>query len=49
MAANQVQSETLLYPMDALILTAADAVEATLVSFDGELVDAGAVVPSKAL
>lgn len=44
--ANQLQSETLLYPMDALILTAADAVGATLVSFDSELVDHGAKRPT---
>jgi len=43
--ANQRQSETLLYPMDALILAAADAVDATLVSFDSELVDHGAKRP----
>ena len=42
MAANQYQSEALLYPMDALILTAADAIDATLVSFDSELLDHGA-------
>jgi len=44
--ANQLQSETLLYPMDALILAAADAVDATLVSFDSELVDHGAKRPA---
>jgi predicted nucleic acid-binding protein len=42
MAANQLQSETLLYPMDALVLTAADAIDATLVLFDSELVEHGA-------
>lgn len=45
MAANQLQSETLLYPMDALILAAADAIDATLVSFDSELVEHGAELP----
>jgi predicted nucleic acid-binding protein len=45
MAANRLQSETLLYPMDALVLTAADAIDATLVSFDAELVDHGARHP----
>ena len=44
-SANQLQSETLLYPMDALILAAADAVDATLVSFDTELVEHGAERP----
>jgi len=46
MAANQLQSETLLYPMDALLLAAAEAVDATLVSFDGELVEHGAERPA---
>ena len=46
MAANQLQSETLLYPMDALILAAADAVDAKLVSFDSELVEHGAEHPA---
>ncbi len=36
-AANQLQEETLLYPMDAIVLAAANAIDATLVSFDGEL------------
>jgi hypothetical protein len=31
--------------MDALVLAAADAVDATLVSFDGELVEHGAELP----
>lgn len=45
MAANQLQAETLLYPMDALVLAAADAIDATLVSFDAELVEHGAERP----
>jgi predicted nucleic acid-binding protein len=49
MAANQRQSELLLYPMDALILTAAEAIEATLVSFDSELVEQGAEHPQTVL
>jgi len=49
MAANRLQSDTLLYPMDALILTAADAVSATLVSFDAELLDHGAKRPENLL
>ncbi|OLZ40088.1 twitching motility protein PilT [Natrinema saccharevitans] len=44
-AANQLQNETLLYPMDALTLAAADAVDATLVSFDAELREYGAKRP----
>jgi predicted nucleic acid-binding protein len=45
MAANRRQSETLLYPMDALVLAAAEAIDATLVSFDSELVEHGAERP----
>ncbi|WP_338739216.1 type II toxin-antitoxin system VapC family toxin [Haloplanus salilacus] len=49
MAANRLQSETLLYPMDAMILSAADAADATLVSFDSELVEHGADLPQQLL
>ncbi|PHQ40451.1 VapC toxin family PIN domain ribonuclease [Halorubrum persicum] len=49
MAANRLQSETLLYPMDAMILSAADAADATLVSFDAELVEHGAELPQRLL
>lgn len=45
MTANRIQSETLLYPMDAMILAAAEAIDATLVSFDTELLEHGAVLP----
>lgn len=45
MEANRLQSETLLYPMDALVLAAADAVDASLVTFDAELVEHGAEHP----
>ncbi|ACV47601.1 MULTISPECIES: type II toxin-antitoxin system VapC family toxin [Halomicrobium] len=48
-AANRLQSETLLYPMDAMILAAADAIDATLVSFDSELVEHGAKLPTDVL
>ena len=47
--ANQLQSETLLYPMDALILAAAEAADATLVSFDSELREHGAEHPTDVL
>lgn len=43
--ADSSQQETLLYPMDALILAAADGADATLVSFDAELLDHGALAP----
>lgn len=49
MAANRRRSETLLYPMDALLLAAADAVDATLVTFDSELLDHGAKLPENVL
>lgn len=47
-AANELQSETVLYPMDALILSAADSVECPLVTFDSELLDHGAIPPAEA-
>lgn len=43
--ANEDQVESLLYPMDALILAAAEAADATLVSFDSELQAHGAIAP----
>lgn len=46
-AANRNQAETFLYPMDALILAAADSCAAPLVSFDAELIDYGAVPPDE--
>lgn len=49
LAANDLQEEKLLYPMDAIILTAADAIDATLVSFDSELQDHGAKAPQEIL
>jgi predicted nucleic acid-binding protein len=49
MAANRLQSDTLLYPMDAMILSAADAADTTLVSFDSELVEHGADLPQQLL
>ena len=49
MAANRLQSETLLYPMDEMILSGADAADATLVSFDSELVEHGADLPQQLL
>lgn len=48
-AANERQAETLLYPMDALILSAAESAECPLVTFDGELLEHGAVEPSDQL
>jgi len=48
-SASEFQSETLLYPMDALILSAADAVDCPLVTFDAELLEHGAVEPGELL
>ena len=45
-SANRVQQETLLYPLDCLILTCANSHDADLVSFDGELQDNGAIDPT---
>ncbi len=47
MDANRIQSETLLYPMDALVLAASNAVDAPLVSFDAELQAHGAIHPTE--
>lgn len=48
-AANDLQQETLLYPMDCLILALAEDQDATLVTFDSELIEAGAVAPEQAI
>jgi predicted nucleic acid-binding protein len=47
--ANRLQEETLLYPMDAIVLSAANAVDATLVTFDSELRDHGATAPHEVI
>lgn len=49
LATNQLQRESLLYPMDCLILAAAEDVGAELVTFDSELIEAGATPPSELL
>ncbi len=46
MTANQLQTDTLLYPIDCLILACARTHDAKLVSFDAELQVAGAVGPA---
>ena len=48
-AADRLQEETLLYPMDATILACARDRDATLASFDAELIDAGATDPADLL
>lgn len=45
MDANRLQRETLLYPLDCLILACAQGHDADLVSFDSELQEAGALDP----
>lgn len=45
MDANRLQQETLLYPLDCLILACANSHDADLVSFDSELQDNGAIEP----
>lgn len=47
--ANQLQQETLLYPLDCLILACAQSHDADLVSFDSELQDNGAHSPREVL
>lgn len=49
LATNQLQQETLLYPMDCLILAAAEDADAELVTFDGEVLENGATLPSEIL
>ncbi|WP_135829917.1 type II toxin-antitoxin system VapC family toxin [Halorussus halobius] len=49
LATNQLQQETLLYPMDCLILAAAEDADAELVTFDSEVLDAGGTSPSELL
>lgn len=47
--ANGRQSETLAYPMDALVLAAAESAGVELVSFDAELQERDAVAPGTLL
>ena len=48
-AANELQTETLLYPLDCLVLAIARDQNATLVTFDAELIEAGASGPESVL
>lgn len=47
--AYNLQEETLLYPMDCLILAMADGEDAPLVTFDAELLENGASSPDEFL
>lgn len=49
LATNQLQRETLLYPLDCLTYAAAEDAEAELVTFDTEMLDNGAISPSEIL
>mgnify|MGYP000167901292 CR=1 FL=1 len=48
-AANRRQSETLAYPMDALVVAASESAGIQLVSFDAELREQSAVAPEALL
>jgi len=45
-SAYSLQKDTLLYTLDCVLLALADDLNATLATFDGELLDNGAVEPS---
>ena len=49
LTANNRQVETLLYPMDAILLSVAENNDMDLVTFDGELLDNGARTPESVL
>lgn len=49
MAANNLQNRTFLYTMDAVFASIADVNDLTLVSFDSELQEHGAVDPADVL
>ncbi|MUV90546.1 PIN domain-containing protein [Halapricum sp. CBA1109] len=44
--AYSLQQETLLYTLDCVLLALAEDIDATLTTFDGELLDNGAIEPS---
>jgi predicted nucleic acid-binding protein len=45
-SAYSLQQDTLLYTLDCVLLALADDLDATLATFDGELLDNGAAEPS---
>lgn len=45
MDANRLQQETLLYPLDCIVMAVSQGHDAELVSFDAELQEAGAISP----
>jgi len=46
-AAYELQRDNLLYTMDCVLLALANDVGATMVTFDGELLDHGGVAPEE--
>ncbi|MBP1987444.1 type II toxin-antitoxin system VapC family toxin [Halolamina salifodinae] len=46
-SAYGLQQDTLLYTLDCILLALAEDVDATLVTFDGELLEHGAVQPTE--
>jgi len=48
-AANNLQRDLLLYPLDAIVLAAAKTVDCPLVSFDSALLEHGAIEPDELL
>lgn len=46
-SAYSLQQDTLLYTLDCILLALAEDVDATLVTFDGELLEHGAVQPTE--
>ncbi len=46
-AAYELQRDNLLYTMDCVLLALANDVDATMVTFDGELLDHGGVAPEE--
>jgi len=46
-SAYSLQEDTLLYTLDCVLLALAEDVDATMVTFDGELLDHGAVEPAE--
>lgn len=48
-SAYALQQDTLLYTLDCVLLALAEDIDATLVTFDGELLENGAVSPTELL
>jgi predicted nucleic acid-binding protein len=46
-SAYSLQQDTLLYTLDCVLLALAEDIDATLVTFDGELLENGAISPSE--